>query len=104
MNKTTFFGRPYPEGAQDHIKFCLATLLGDSASSGQWHWRRIVSSEGEYSACVASVDAGWYSMTLYCSEEQIVEAQKKICHASTVRQLEYVARQLDLNHICNTPD
>ena len=104
MNKTTFFGRPYPEGAQDHIKFCLATLLGDSASSGQWHWRRIVSSEGEYSACVASVDAGWYSMTLYCSEEQIVEAQKKICHASTVRQLEYVARQLDLDHICSTPD
>ena len=62
--------------------------MGDSTSSGQWHWRSIVSSEGEYSACVASVDAGWYSMTLYCSEKQIVEAQKKICHASAARQIE----------------
>ncbi len=88
MNKLTFPSRPYPEGAQDHIKFHLVAVIGDSTSSGQWHWRRIVSSEGEYSACVASVDAGWYSMTLYCSEEQIVEAQKKICHASAARQIE----------------
>ncbi len=35
-----------------------------------------MSSEGVYGACVASIDAGWYSMTLYFSEEQMVEAQK----------------------------
>lgn len=102
MNKRRFPSRPYPEGAQDHIKFCLAAVLGDSASS--WQWRSIVNIEGEYNACVASVEAGWYSMTLYFSKKQMIEAQKNLCHASTVRQLEYVARQLALQHICNTPD
>ena len=106
MNKPTSPSRPYPEDAQDHIKSCLAAMLGDSASSWQWHWRSILNSEGERRACVASVDTGWYWMKLYFSEEQMIEAQKKVCHASTVRQLDYVARKLALQHICNcnTPD
>jgi len=77
MNKLMFPSRPYPEGAQDHIKFCLAAVLGDSTSSWQWHWRSIVSLVGEYRACVASVDTGRYSMKLYFSKKQMIEAQKK---------------------------
>jgi len=104
MNKPTSPSRPYPEDAQEHIKSCLAAMLGDSASSGQWHWRSIMSSEGEHRACVASVETGRYSMKLYFSKKQMIEAQKKVCQASAVRQLEYVARQWALHHICNTPD
>lgn len=103
MNKRRFPIRPYPEGAQDHIKFCLAAVLGDSASSGQWHWRSIMSSEGEHRACVASVETGRYSMKLYFSKKQMIEAQKKVCQASAVRQFEYVARQLTLHHISTRP-
>jgi hypothetical protein len=77
MSKRRFPSRPYPEAAQDHIEFPLAAMLGDSTSSWQWHWRSIVSSAGEYSACVASVDTVRYSMKLYFSKKQMIEAQKR---------------------------